>query len=94
MSMREQWLRNALSELMEIDASRISLTQSFAEQGLDSLTGLRLTRKLQDMLGVEVELEWLFDHPSIRELAQFLDARFGELDAAPASSRADDGIRA
>lgn len=83
MNRRELWLRDALSELLGIDASQISLTHSFAEQGVDSLTGLRLTRKLEDILGVEVELEWLFDHPSIRELSQFLDERFGEPDAGP-----------
>lgn len=81
MSRREQWLRDVLAELMEIDASQISSDQSFSEQGLDSLTGLRLTRKLEDQLGVEVELEWLFDHPSIQALARFLDERFGEIDA-------------
>lgn len=80
MSRRERWLRDVLAELMEIDASQISLDQSFSEQGVDSLTGLRLTRKLEDQLGVEVELEWLFDHPSIQELARFLDERFGEID--------------
>lgn len=81
MSRRERWLRDVLAELMEIDASQISSDQSFSDQGVDSLTGLRLTRKLEDQLGVEVELEWLFDHPSIQALARFLDERFGEIDA-------------
>lgn len=81
MSRREQWLRIALAELMEIDAAQISSNQPFSEQGVDSLIGLRLTRKLEDQLGVEVELEWLFDHPSIQALAQFLDERFGDIDA-------------
>jgi acyl carrier protein len=80
MSRHDEWLRCALSELLEVDASRISLTQPFAEQGVDSLTGLRLTRKLEDLLGVEVELEWLFDNPTIQELSRFLDERFGAPD--------------
>jgi len=81
MSARELWLKDALSELMGVDVARISATQTFAEQGVDSLIGLRLTRKLEESLGIEVDLEWLFDHPSIHELAQFLDAHFGVLDA-------------
>lgn len=81
MSMRERWLRDVVAELMEVDASQISAEQSFSEQGVDSLIGLRLTRKLEDRLGVEVELEWLFDHPSIQALARFLDEHFGEIDA-------------
>ncbi len=77
MSKRESWLRNTMAELMGIDASEVSLTESFAEQGVDSLVGLRLTRKLQEELDVEVELEWLFDNPNIRDLSKFLDERFG-----------------
>jgi acyl carrier protein len=82
MNARERWLRDALADLMGVDAAHISLTQSFAEQGMDSLIGLRLTRKLQDRLAtdVEIEIEWLFDYPSITELSRFLDERFGELD--------------
>lgn len=86
MSKRERWLRGVLADLMGIEASQVSLTASFAEQGMDSFVGLRLTRKLQDALDVEIELEWLFDNPSIRELSQFLDARFGELDVESISS--------
>ena len=82
MSRHEQWLRDALSELMEVDRSQICVTQPFAEQVVDSLIGLRLTRKLEELLGVEVELEWLFDNPSIRELSQFLGERFGELESS------------
>ncbi|GAB3356902.1 acyl carrier protein [Lysobacter tyrosinilyticus] len=79
MSKREIWLAAALAEVLEVDASQISATETFAQIGVDSLLGLRLTRKLEDQLGVEVELEWVFDHPSIRELAGFLDGRFGEM---------------
>lgn len=87
MSGRERWLRDVLAELMEIDVSQISSDQPFSELGLDSLTGLRMTRKLEDQLGVEVELEWLFDHPSIQALARFLDERFGEIDADDAMAK-------
>lgn len=86
MSERERWLRDALADLLGIDASQVSLTESFAVQGVDSLVGLRLTRKLQDALDAEIELEWLFDNPNIRELSQFLDDRFGELDVESVQS--------
>ncbi|MDZ4813756.1 MAG: acyl carrier protein [Pseudomonadota bacterium] len=79
-SKHEAWLRDTLAELLEIDRTQLSVTQTFAELGMDSLIGLRLTRKLQDRIDEEVELEWIFDYPSIRQLSQFLDTRFGELD--------------
>ncbi len=79
-SKHEAWLRDTLADLLEIDRTQVSVTQTFAELGMDSLVGLRLARKLQDRIDEEVELEWVFDYPSIRQLSQFLDARFGELD--------------
>lgn len=94
MSRHEQWLRNAFSELTGIDANQISSTQSFADLGVDSLVGLRLTRKLQDFLETEVELEWIFDNPSIYELSRFLDARFGEFDTESVQSSQDREVRA
>lgn len=78
MSNREQFLRGALAELLQIDQHELSPTTPFAELGMDSLLGLRFTREIQDHLQAEVELEWLFDNPSIRELAEFLDRKFGD----------------
>jgi acyl carrier protein len=59
------------------------LTRSFADQGLDSLAGLRYSRKIQDLLDAEIELEWLFDHPTISQLSEFLDRQFGGAVADP-----------
>lgn len=86
MSKHELWLRDALADLMGVDPSEVSLTNSFAEQGLDSLVGLRLARKLQDALEIEIELEWLFDYPSIRELSQFLENHLGDVCTSGAQS--------
>ncbi|TDR40688.1 phosphopantetheine binding protein [Tahibacter aquaticus] len=79
-SNREQFLQSALAELLQIDRHELSPTTPFAELGLDSLLGLRFTREIQDHLQAEVELEWLFDNPSIRQLAEFLDGKFGVAD--------------
>lgn len=82
MTRREERLRDALAELMEIDAHEISLTMTFAEQGVDSLVGLRFARKIEELCGMETELEWLFDYPTIRQLSQFLDRQCGNIDPA------------
>ena len=71
----QQYVKNALAEVLERDAGELSLSATFADQGLDSLLGLRFAGKLGDVLGVEVELEWLMDYPSIAQLAHFLDGR-------------------
>ena len=86
MSSREQWMQEALSRLLDVDPSKIAPTQSFAEIGVDSLIGLRFARQLQDEFGLELELEWLYDNPSVRELSAFIDERFGAADVTSAKS--------
>jgi polyketide synthase PksN len=74
---REQHLRAALAEVLESETHEVSVTTPFADLGVDSLVGLRFSRKIQDLVNAEIELEWLFDYPTIRQLSQFLDGRFG-----------------
>ena len=83
MTKREQRLRDTLAALMEINPSELSLTTTFAEQGVDSLIGLRFAGQMQELFRTEIELEWLFDYPTIRELSGFLDERCGILDTDP-----------
>jgi acyl carrier protein len=75
----EEKLLGALRETLG-DEPGLSTQTNFAELGLDSLTGLRFLRKAQNALGVEIDLEWLFDHPSVAELACFLHERYGSPD--------------
>lgn len=71
-----QNLTQMLAEVMEVDVKDVSPTQNFGEQGMDSLTGMRFARKISDLTGCEIELEWLFDYPSIEELSAFLVKQF------------------
>lgn len=75
MSTSEERLLQLLREAMKGEATQVTSMTGFAELGLDSLAGLRFVRKAQDSLGMDIELEWLFDHPNVAELAKFLDAR-------------------
>lgn len=71
----EKMMTDALANVLQIDARDISPSASFAECGLDSLSGLRFARRLEEKLGMPIELEWLFDHPTISELARLLEDR-------------------
>jgi len=71
----ERFLRDALAVLLEIDAEQVSMSTPFAELGLDSLLGLRFARAIEDRIGSEVEFEWVFDYPTVHELAGFLERR-------------------
>ena len=75
MKITTQDLIKAFADVMEIDVSQVSPDKTFQEQGADSLIGLRFARSMEDMLGEEVDLEWIFDHPTIEKLATFLSNR-------------------
>lgn len=77
----ETRLRQALAELLEIDVQQISPTMSFDDLGLDSLLGLRFSRKVSELIDAETDLEWIFDYPTVRELSGFLEQRAAGLAA-------------
>jgi acyl carrier protein len=70
----EERLRATLATLMDVEPDQLSVDTDLGEQGVDSLIGLRFARGIEELLGREIELEWLFDHPSIAQLASFLAA--------------------
>ena len=71
----EQALRDALAALMEVDPSALALDQRLDEQGVDSLIGLRFARKVEDLTGAPVDLEWIYDYPTLAALAAHLAQR-------------------
>ena len=66
-------MRTILAELMGISPQQISTTATFFELGMDSFIGLRFAKKINELLDIEIELEWVFDYPTIQQLAQFLE---------------------
>ena len=79
----EEYIRDALAVLMEMPAQDISIADDLSEQGVDSLVGLRLARKIEQYTGRAIELEWLYDYPTIASLAQFIEQH--NLAPAPAA---------
>jgi acyl carrier protein len=69
----EARLLQALADLLEIDVQQISPTMTYDDLGLDSLLGLRFARKVGEVVDAEIDLEWIFDYPTVRELSGFLE---------------------
>ncbi|NKI70762.1 hypothetical protein GN109_15165 [Collimonas pratensis] len=69
----EEFLVKILSEVMEIDPTKISPTIAFSEYGLDSLYGIQFVREIEDTIGREIDLRGLYDHPTIREFSKYLN---------------------
>ena len=72
-----QHLTHFLADVLETEARLVAPDLTFQEQGMDSLNGMRFARKIQDLLGREIDLECLFDYPTITQLASFLDGDTG-----------------
>ncbi|MCQ4167611.1 SDR family NAD(P)-dependent oxidoreductase, partial [Tahibacter harae] len=71
-----------LAEVLEIDAEDISRTESFADYGVDSISGGRLVQLINAGLGIELETISLFDYASVKKLAGLILSRFGAQIAA------------
>jgi len=85
MTLLEQQLRDLLADVMDVAPQELSVGVDLEEQGVDSLVALRFSRRISDLVGSEVELEALFDYPTIAALAGFLGPRFAPATAAVAT---------
>ena len=70
----EKLLNDILCELTA-ETRDFSLHETFAEHGIDSFLALRLMRGIEDATGRAIEMNVLFDYPTIAQLAQFIDAQ-------------------
>ncbi|MFI6743571.1 amino acid adenylation domain-containing protein [Nonomuraea sp. NPDC050451] len=52
---------------------RVGVTENFFRLGGHSLLGAQLLMQVGDRFGVNIPLRFLFDHPTVRELAQEID---------------------
>ena len=80
----EREVRNTLAALLEIEPEQVSTTTQFDELGVDSLIGLRFARKLHDLMGIEVDIEWVLDYPTVAQLTAFLSKQPGLAVVRPA----------
>ncbi|MBO9883278.1 acyl carrier protein [Xanthomonas sp. D-109] len=89
MSPRERQLIDLLQTFLGESAATVDPQSRFDALGLDSLSSLRFARKAEESLGIEVDLEWFYDHPTVQELARHLDML---ADAPIATAGRDSGL--
>lgn len=72
---------------MSIDQVLRGELMSFTEFGADSILGAELVSKINHALGISLKTTAIFNHPNVRDLAQFIHAEFGGVPAPRAASR-------
>lgn len=66
------WCVAALARLLDLPAAAIRPDAPFVQLGLDSASATYFIVELEDWLGVELDPEIVFEHPSIADLAGHL----------------------
>ena len=64
----EDTVASIVAELLSVD--QVGLNENFFLLGGHSMLGAQLIVRLEDLLGVEISLRYLFDHPTPAEIAE------------------------
>ncbi|WP_338551793.1 SDR family NAD(P)-dependent oxidoreductase [Paenibacillus sp. KS-LC4] len=82
----EEQVKNAIKDQLfsslKVDRYRIDSDKSFADYGLDSITGVHLVQALNDKLSVGLKTTHLFDYSSVNQLATYMLRQYKEALAA------------
>ena len=70
--MIENWLKNRLSELLELPSEKFDVNKPLTNYGLDSSAAIGLTQELEEWLGREVDPTIVYDYPTISQLSRHL----------------------
>jgi amino acid adenylation domain-containing protein len=60
---------SVVAELVKVDVDEIGMDQNFFLLGGHSMLGAQLIVRLEALFGVEITLRYLFDHPTLEEIA-------------------------
>ena len=87
----QQWLQREIAGRTGVNAGQIRLTEPFSSYGLDSAAAAALSGALQQWLQRDVPPTFLYDYPTIEQLANALTAgRSAEVQVLKQPSRQED----
>ncbi|MBZ9609907.1 SDR family NAD(P)-dependent oxidoreductase [Clostridium estertheticum] len=72
----KETIKEKLSESLKIDVEMINDDCSFADYGLDSISGIHLVQVVNKTLVVELKTIDIFDYSSVNELAKYILSRY------------------
>jgi amino acid adenylation domain-containing protein len=65
----EAAIASVVAELLDVDVEQLGIDQNFFLLGGHSMLGAQLIVRVEDLFGVEISLRYLFDHPTLAEIA-------------------------
>ena len=69
------WARAHVAQALQRPPERIDLDAKLSRLGLDSATSVHLMVAIEDWLGIELDPELAFEHPTLRRLSQAIAAQ-------------------
>lgn len=67
-----KWIMTKIAESSNTNLNEINAEASFADYGFDSLRAVSLTGELGEWLQMEIDPTIMWDHSTIKSLAEFL----------------------
>jgi acyl transferase domain-containing protein/acyl carrier protein len=83
----QQDLKDILSTVLHIKSSVIDMDQPFAELGLDSLLGVKMTLEINKKYGTALTNISFYDYPTVSEFSRLLEQELKKLPAKPPGRR-------
>ena len=68
-----EWITQRIAHVLEIEINEVDPQLQFADMGIDSVMAVSLVSELEKHLEREFEPTLLYTHPTIAELAAFLN---------------------
>jgi len=68
-------LRTLVCRELDLEPQAISVETSFVDLGLDSISGVTLIRRINSAYGLALSAAAVYDHPTLRQLADLIEAR-------------------
>jgi acyl transferase domain-containing protein/NAD(P)-dependent dehydrogenase (short-subunit alcohol dehydrogenase family)/acyl carrier protein/SAM-dependent methyltransferase len=71
----EERLRTVISRALKMQPGELDPDARFADMGIDSLQGLQVLDAINRAFGLELQVQTMYDHSSVRDLARHLATR-------------------
>jgi len=68
----QNWLISYLAKELKVSPEKVPLDEQLVDLGLTSRQAITMTGRLEDYLGSRVDASLVWDHPTVRQLAEHL----------------------